>query len=156
MGICIDKVVFLAYADDITLIAPSVPVLQSMITHYNKYGYIWQYLINAAKSAIMVRGESTTSHKVARSSHNQLLGDLPIINEVDDYKHLGITLSISGSSLLHTSQSISSARSAFYALQSVGPRFGCLHPLTSLKSKLFLYVFYSLVWRSFFLLKVSC
>ena len=49
------------------------------------------------------------------------------------FKHLGISISVTGSCLHHTLQSISSSRSAFYAIQSVGPRFGCLHPLTSRK-----------------------
>ena len=32
----------------------------------------------------------------------------------------------------HTNRCISSSRSAFFALQSIRPRFGCLHPCTSL------------------------
>ena len=56
------------------------------------------------------------------------------ISESDTVKHLGILLAVSGSSLSHTLQSISSARSAFYAFQSVSRRFGSLHhPLTYLR-----------------------
>ncbi len=55
------------------------------------------------------------------------------IQEVDTFRHLGDFIFVSGSALPHTTRSISSAGSAFYAIQAVGPRFGCLHPLTSLK-----------------------
>ncbi len=55
------------------------------------------------------------------------------LSEVDQTKHLGILISVSGSSLNHISRSVSLARSSFFALQSVGSRFGCLHPYTSLR-----------------------
>ena len=51
------------------------------------------------------------------------------ISESDTVKHLGILLAVSGLSLSCTLQSISSARSAFYAIQLVSPRFGSLHPV---------------------------
>lgn len=54
------------------------------------------------------------------------------IEEADSVTHLGIVLSCSRSSLNHTLKCVSSARSAFFSLHSVGPRFGCLHPTTSL------------------------
>ncbi len=49
------------------------------------------------------------------------------VHEFDTTTHLGIVLSVSRSSLDHTVKCISASRSAFYALQGVGSRFGCLH-----------------------------
>ena len=103
-----------------------------MIDKCVHYGYLWQYSFNASKSAVMVRGESHCLWAVSRRNRSWLLGSV-VIDEVDVFRHLGITISVSGSVLPHTTRSISSARSAFYALHAVGPRYGCLHPLTSLK-----------------------
>ena len=77
-------------------------------------------------ASLTVSGQS-----LAETVHG-LLGSV-VIDEVDVFRHLGITISVSRSVLPHTTRSISSARSAFYALHAVGPRYGCLHPLTSLK-----------------------
>ena len=65
-------------------------------------------------------------------SRRWLLGDAAI-REVDETHHLGILRSVSPSSVDRTNERASAARSAFFALNAVGSRFGCLHPLTSLK-----------------------
>ncbi len=48
-------------------------------------------------------------------------------------RHLGITRLVSTSGSLRISGRCSAGRSAFFALNSVGARFGCLHPITSHK-----------------------
>ena len=80
----------------------------------------------------MVFGESPISHRRLRQTRTWFLSGSPV-NEVDTVTHLGIILSVSGSTLPHVLRNISSARSAFYALHSVNPHGGCLHPSTSLK-----------------------
>ncbi len=80
----------------------------------------------------MVFGESSSSRSKNRVDRNWFLSG-SCLSEVDQTKHLGILISVSGSSLNHISRSISLARSSFFALQPVGSRFGCLHPLTSLR-----------------------
>ena len=53
------------------------------------------------------------------------------VQEQDNQKHLGILQSVSFSSVTRTVERCSAGRSAFYALNAIGSRFGCLHPLTS-------------------------
>ncbi len=51
----------------------------------------------------------------------------------DSYSHLGILRLVSASGSTRISNRGSAGRSAFFALNSVGARFGCLHPITSYK-----------------------
>ncbi len=60
---------------------------------------------------ILIRGES---HRLRESVRVWRMGH-GVIPEVDEFRHLGITISVSGSVLPHTVCSMSSARSAFYA-----------------------------------------
>ena len=53
-----------------------------------------------------------------------------VINETDEQHHLGILRTVCTSTIPEL-QRCTSARSSFFALNSVGSRFGCLHPLTS-------------------------
>ena len=115
-----------------TLVASSSEDLQSMLDITSKYAHKWQYTFNTRKSKVMIFGESASSRKALRASRIWSMNGYSI-SETDSISHLGITISLSGSSLNHTLKSIASARSAFYSLQSAGPRFGCLHPITALK-----------------------
>ena len=96
------------------------------------YSNKWRYQFNTTKSVVMVFGESQKSRLQARESRCWRLGDQQL-REVDEYHHLGILKTVSISTIARTNERVSSARSAFYALQSVGSRFGSLHPLTSLQ-----------------------
>ena len=55
------------------------------------------------------------------------------IPEKDSYHHLGILRSVTISTLPRTSERCSSGRSAYFSLNAVGARFGCLHPITVLR-----------------------
>ena len=94
----------------------------------------------------VVFGESTRSRLAARVVHSWRIGD-SIIQERDQAKHYGFSVF----SIAHISSMVTSARSAFYAIQAVGPRFGLLHPLTPLK----LYRAYSLSILSYGLEVIS-
>ena len=50
--------------------------------------------------------------------------------EEDSQPHLGILRSVSISTLLLTSERCSAGRSAYFSLNAIGARFGCLHPAT--------------------------
>ena len=52
---------------------------------------------------------------------------------MDEIHHLGILRTVAASTVARTNERASACRSAFFALNSIGSRFGCLHPLTSLK-----------------------
>ena len=78
----------------------------------------------------MVLGETARTRPRARESRKWHLGN-EVVKEVDEQHHLGILRTVFTSSIHRSAERCTSARSAFFALNSVGSRFGCLHPLTS-------------------------
>jgi hypothetical protein len=120
------------YADDMALLSSDPWQLQLMLDKAHSYASLWHYSFGAAKSMILVFGESATSRKILRQSRSWNIGG-EIIQEVDTAKHLGILFSVTSSTLNHTLKSVTSARGAFYALTPYGARSGCLHPKTSMR-----------------------
>ena len=120
------------YADDLALISDSPEGLQHMLDTVSSYAHSWRYAINAQKSAILVLGESPRSRQQLRSSRSWYIQN-NIISESDSYHHLGILRSVHTSTVSRTVERCSVARSTFFALNAVGSRFGCLHPLTSFR-----------------------
>ena len=132
LGVSIDTIYCGApmYADDLALVADSPEELQAMLNIVCTYAGKWHYNLNAGKSFVMIFGESPRSRTHARSSRNWYLGNEEV-EEADEVHHLGILRSVSLSTILRTTERCTAGRSAFFALNSVGSRFGCLHPVTS-------------------------
>ena len=120
------------YADDLALISDSPQGLQSMLDIVSIYADEWRYKFNASKSAILVFGESPSSRRTNRPARTWHISRAAI-PEKDTHKHLGILRTVSQSNLPRIIKRCKAGRSAFFALNAVGSRFGCLHPLTSLK-----------------------
>ena len=120
------------YADDLALLADSPDVLQSMLNIANEYATRWRYSFNASKSVVLVLAESVKSRDLNRLNRVWKLGD-SVVQEVDEQHHLGILRSVLNSTVQNTNERCSACRSAFYALNAVGSRFGSLHPTTSFK-----------------------
>ncbi|CAI8043785.1 hypothetical protein GBAR_LOCUS24293, partial [Geodia barretti] len=120
------------YADDLALIANSSSDLQAMLEIVFSYSVQWRYQLNAQKSAIQIFGESAATRARNRPSRQWIIGS-EVIPEKDSYHHLGILRSVSHSSNARTSERCSSSRRAFFSLNGLGSRAGCLHPLTSLR-----------------------
>ena len=118
------------YADDLTLISASEKELQHMLDIVSLYASCWCYEINAQKSSILVFGESPTSRQQNRSVRKWLVHN-SIIPECDVQRHLGVVRSVHPSSVLRTVEHYSAGRSTFFALNTVGSHFGCLHPTGS-------------------------
>ena len=53
------------------------------------------------------------------------------MEEADEVHHLGILRTVSLSTISRTTERCTAGRSGFFALNNVGSRFGCLHPVTS-------------------------
>ena len=120
------------YADDLTLLADSPDDLQKMLDISQEYADKWRYSFNPDKSVIKVFGETAKSRATLRLKRKWKLGDLPL-EEVDEHHHLGILRSVHNSTVHRTNERCSSACSAFYALDTIGSRFGSLHPITSIR-----------------------
>ena len=103
-----------------------------MLNIVHSYAKKWRYSINADKSAMMVFGESAKSRRSGREHRKWCLG-ADLISETDEQHHLGILRDVYNSTIHRTNERRSAARSAFYSLNSIGTRFGHLHPLTSLR-----------------------
>ena len=112
--------------------AGSPEELQTMLDIVHDYAQKWRYNLNADKSVVMVLGESSCSRRMARSVRKWTLGD-EVLKEVDEQHHLGILRTVFNSTIRCTNERATAGRSTFYALNSVGSRFGRLHPLTSLR-----------------------
>ena len=93
---------------------------------------MWQYQLNAHKSSILVFGETAGSRKKNHTLRKWIV-DGETVPESDSQKHLGILHTVFSSSVHQTVERCSAGRSAFYALNGVGSRFGCIHPITSLR-----------------------
>jgi hypothetical protein len=98
----------------------------------HNYASKWHYSFGAAKSVILVFWESATSRKTLRQSCCWFINQ-EAIREGDSAKHLGVTFSVTSSTLNHTLKSVVTAWGAFFALTPYGVRFGCSHPKTSLQ-----------------------
>ena len=118
------------YADDVALIAESPDELQAMLNIVSSYATRWRYQLNPEKSAVMVFGESSRSRSTGRLNRKWYLCN-SLIHETDHQHHLGILRSVLNSTIQRTNERCSAARSAFFALNAVGSRFGCLHPITT-------------------------
>ena len=118
------------YADDLALVASTPEELQAMLDLVAIYADKWQYQLNADKSSVMVLGESAKTRLSARTSRKWYIGQEEI-SEADEQHHLGILRSVLTSTIHRASERCTAARSSFFALNSIGSRFGCLHPLTS-------------------------
>ena len=79
---------------------------------------------------MMVFGESAKSRRSGQEHRKWCLG-ADLISETDEQHHLGILRDVYNSTIHRTNERCSAARSAFYSLNSIGTRFGRLHPLTS-------------------------
>ena len=73
-----------------------------------------------------------SSRTQARSLREWHLGSEKV-RKADEVHHLGILWSVSFSTLSCTAERSTTGRSAFFALNAVGSRFSCLHPITSYK-----------------------
>ena len=120
------------FADDLALVAASGERLQTLLDICSSYASKWRYHFNSSKSGVMVFGESSRSRPALRNSRSWILGSSSI-SEVDNYHHLGILRSLSNSSRPKIAERCSAGRSAFFSLNSLGSRFGCLHPITSFR-----------------------
>ena len=120
------------YADDMALVAKSPSELQGMLDIVTNYANIWEYSINPTKSEIIINcNKPSVRSALPKDIHWHVCGcDIPI---VESTKHLGILVSSSKSTINRTTDRITSSRSAFYAISSVGARHSCINPLTSLQ-----------------------
>ena len=93
------------WLSNVCLLASDPSDLQAMLNIAHVYASQWRYTFNPLKSKILVFGESHVSRFRLRSERFWYLGSSPI-SECDLITHLGLVLSVSRSSLDHTTKCI--------------------------------------------------
>ena len=85
----IDRLSLLCYADDVVLLAESEEDLQSMLDVVSHWCKQWRLEVNVSKTKVMVFGARGTQNTKARCCGREL-------DEVEEYKYLGVWLSKGG------------------------------------------------------------
>ena len=114
------------YADDLALIAFSADELQAMLDIVSQYATKWRYRINSLKSKVFLFGSNRLPATTWTIKDQK-------VEAVKKHLHLGILRSTAPFTSSRTSRHINLGRSSFFALNWVGTRFGCLHPITALR-----------------------
>ena len=103
-----------AYADDVTLIASSVPDLQSLIDACACYARTWCFKYGIKKSKCMVAGSHSFQQEPIWT-----LEKVPI-DRVEEMEILGVTFSSHRSSSAHIAKRKGRCSKAFYSLSQAG------------------------------------
>ena len=115
-GLRIDKFLFnnFAYADDVNLLAASVPGLQRLIDVCYNYSKKWRFVFGFAKTRCTVFGDAKFY-----SPPTWTLGQ-DAVNNTDNLDILGVNLRADLKSSTHVSNRISAARRKAYSLLNSG------------------------------------
>ena len=112
------------YADDLALVADSPAELQHHVNLYREMELQPQH------RKVVCDDLRRIPPLKNRSSWNWYLGNEEV-EEADKVHHLGILRMVSLSTISRTTEWYTAGGSVFSALNSVGLRFGCLHPVMS-------------------------
>ena len=107
------------YADDMATSSTSKHNLDRALTIVTEYSNRWRYSYNAAKSNIMVYGESRREFKIGRKDRMFNICN-ERVKEAESYDHVGIKNCLFSNYKPRTEERISKGRRAFNAITSVG------------------------------------
>ena len=103
-----------AYADDINLLAASVPGLQGLIDICCSYARRWRFNFGLSKTTCIILGKEILNRPPAWKLNDD------IITNRDEVDVLGVTLTSNLSASVHVKNRISSARRRLFGLQNDG------------------------------------
>ena len=84
------------FADDISLIALQPSFLQTFLKICFQYSLKWRYEFNNSKSGVVTFGETESTHFKSMQDRKWLLGESSV-DELYEYKNLGVTKNYVGS-----------------------------------------------------------
>ena len=122
------------YADDMASASVSKTVVDKTLSLVQNHANRWRYSYNAAKSAILVYGETPREHSKNAKYRNFRLGTKRV-PEKESYDHLGVKNCLYNNYMARTEERLSKARRAFHALTSLGVKKSGIN--MSVCSKLF-------------------
>ena len=85
-----------SFADDVTLLALFPTFLKVFMNICHQYGVTWRYEFNHLKSGVVTFGEAKSVHSRLLTEREWLLGETTV-NELCEYKNLGVLKSYIGS-----------------------------------------------------------
>ena len=90
------KLISPTFADDISLIALQPSFLQTFMKICFQYSLKWHYEFNNSKSGVVNFGETKSTHFISMQDRKWLLGESSV-DELYEYKNLGVTKNYVGS-----------------------------------------------------------
>ncbi len=105
------KINVLMFADDMLLLSKSPSGLQKTLNLLQVYCRKWQLLVNCSKTKIMIFNKINSATK--------FLFENKVLDEVDEYKYLGVTFHKSGTFTKAINDLAGSAQRAFFAIKSI-------------------------------------
>lgn len=115
-GVCIDKHHFnhFSFADDLNLLATTVPDMQHLIDKCHNYSLKWRFSFGIKKSKVMVAGKD-----LCQDQPNLFLKDHRM-DIVEKMEILGITFCKNATYNNHVDNRLSSCRRCMFSLQELG------------------------------------
>ena len=98
-----------SFADDISLLALYPSFLEAFMNICHKYGIKWRYEFNYTKSGVVTFGETKPLHSKSMKEREWMLGDA-IVNELYEYKNLGVLKNYVNSLASNVEDNIEKAR----------------------------------------------
>ena len=98
-----------SFADDITLLALHPSFLSVFMDMYHQYSIKWRYEFNHTKCGVVTFGESKALHFQSMSERKWKLGN-DIVDEVCEYKNLGVLKNYAGSFCSNVTDNIEKTR----------------------------------------------
>ena len=98
-----------SFADDISLLALYPSFLDTFMNICHKYGIKWRYEFNHTKSGVFTFGETKPLHSKSMKERDWMLGDA-IVNELYEYKNLGVLKNYVNSFASNVEDNIEKAR----------------------------------------------
>ena len=95
--------------DDISLLALYPSFLETFMNICHKHGIKWRYAFNHTKSGVVTFGETKPLHPKSMKEHEWMLGDA-IVNELYEYKNLGVLKNYVNSFASNAEDNIEKAR----------------------------------------------
>ena len=120
-GVCLPSP---SLADDISLLVLYPSFLETFMNICHKYGIKWRYEFNHTKSGVVTFGETKPLHSKSMTEREWMLGDA-IVNELYEYKNLGVLKNYVNSFASNVEDNIEKARKKagmiFYSRRKTKP-----------------------------------
>ena len=111
------------YADDMATSATSKNKMDSIMRMVHNHGCRWRYSFNAAKSAVLVFGESNAERRIGMENRMFKLGP-ERVKERLFYDHVGVKTCVKGDTHVRTEEKVSKARKVLNMSTAIGIKKG--------------------------------